>query len=577
MKDQKGEEIDPDKLKRMSWQELNDTAWRNGHLRHLMHGDTPETYPRSQRALSDKLRAWQKVQPRNPTGRTDTFEPVFVLPISKRWGKSTECIWLKTEDGVQMARELERPMKFRYTAAFEHSINAIINDVQGLAFATAPPDMKPTYVGKRGPRGAGFYFPEYGPTLGLIIYLDGIETNPDSLRGQACDGDVVSECAFIPGLMYTVRNVLVQQYQQRDHAYMILESSAPDVLDTDWETYFLPDAVERDAIFDATIEDNPKLTRERKDYWIRLAGGRGSVDCEREYFNVIAVPTDDRLVPEFDPLKHVVELPMPAHAHGYVSADPGSADLFGIQWAWWDFERALLYIRKDWAKRNASTDEVAEVIRAGEQELWGMEAEAEPYVYRPVKGISRYEMLQMRGFDHRREEHANKLTYYDDNEQVLKPNPYMRVTDVDRRLAADLGRLHKLDFHPADKTDSAEARKNAFRGAVKQGRILVHPECKQTISHWHGGRWNKRRTDWARTTQHGHFDLLACGIQLWRIVEQNLHLNPMPPARPLGAAVHAVVDDLPWQQKAQREREAMDVMNGLLDDRRGGTLRVRMT
>jgi hypothetical protein len=567
--DARGDEVDPEQIARMSFEQLNDLAWRNGSCSHLMHS--------SQRAAYAKLRAWQKVQPRNQNPeRTDTFRNAFLLPVSKRWGKSSMCLWVKTEDALRAPGS-----KHRYTAAHDNAIHSIIADIQREVFRYAPDDIRPTYHGKKGARGAGFYFPEYGPAQGSVIFLAGLESNPDALRGQECDGgDVVGECAFIPNLLYVVRNVLIQQYQGKPNAYMIMESSAPKDIDTDWERIFLVDAQERDAIFDATLEDNPMLSREDKDKFLELAGGRGNPDCEREYFNVIAVPTEERLVPEWQPHRHVQLLPTPEYAHCYVSTDPGSADLFGILWAWWDYSRGLLYFRKDWAKRNANTDEVAAVIKAVEAELWASkvpDGNVEPVVHRGgrVDGLSRYEMMQLRGYDTAVPKPEGALLYYDDNERILKPNPYMRVTDVDRSMARDMGPIYGLDFHPANKADSAEARKNAFRDAVKRGQVLAHPDCVLLNSHLNGGRWNKHRTDWARTAAHGHFDLLAAAIQMWRVVAENVNLNPNPPFRPQVAPGQEVMESLPWQQKATREREAMEVMNGLLVTG-AGELRVRV-
>lgn len=169
------------------------------------------------------------------------------------------------------------------------------------------------------------------------------------------------------------------------------------------------------------------------------------------------------------------------------------------------------------------------------------------------------------------------LSFYDGH--LLRPNPYMRVTDIDRRLGTDLGQLYGLDFNPADKTDSAEARTNAFRDAMRQGLVIIHPRCVKLIAHLQGARWNKNRTDWSRTTVMGHFDLMAAAIQLWRIVAQNRHMNPSPPYRPAVARGTQIEDSLPWQKSASPENRNIQIVREVLgidsSPRRPGVMRVK--
>jgi hypothetical protein len=348
---------------------------------------------------------------------------------------------------------------------------------------------------------------------------------------------------------------------------MILESSAPDQIDTDWERIFLPDARVRDAHAAATIEDNPLLSRFEKDEFIAAMGGRGHPDCEREYFNVIAVNPASRVVPEFDESRHVQDWPRPRHAHCYTSADPGTRDLFGLLWGYWDFGRAALYIEQDWAEPNALTRDVAAVIRRTEQELWGAPDPAgdarDRFTLREAKravaGATDVELVDR--WHPQTGAPPGTLTWFDG--KFLRANPYQRVSDIDLRLCADLQSEYGLAFQ-AIRKDSLEAMLASFRDALSLGKIVIHPRCVKLVAHLKAARWNKNRTDYERTTAHGHYDLLAAAVYLWRLVDGNRHMNPNAPEIPQGQLNVEVMASLPWQRAQDANRGDMDAMRALL-------------
>lgn len=535
--------IDPEQL---TSQELQDECWRAGKLRWLMHASQQQAY--------DRYRAWETTRlndERDPV--PGSYPRIFALPVSKRWGKTSLCLWILAEDCIRHPGTVRR-----YASAFQANIAEIVNDVSREVFATAPPDVCPAYKGSQGPQGAGFYFPN-----GSVIRLVGVDLHPNGLRGQSSDGDAFSEVGFMANLLYVVKNVIYHQYQGRPHASLILETSAPNIIDTEWERIFLPDAMARGAYFSATIEDNPRLSRRVKDEFIAASGGRGDPDCEREYYNVIAVDPSSRVVPEFDESKHVQDWPVPAYAHCYVSADPGTRDLFGLLWGYWDFGRAALYIQRDWAESNALTRDVAAVIRAGEQELWGAVDPAGGPRDRTAQRQARHagagpDVELVDAWHPALGAPAGTLTYFDG--KLLRANPYLRVSDIDLRLNADLAADHKLDF-VAIRKDSLEAMLASFRDALSFGKIVIHPRCVKLIAHLKAARWNKHRTDYERTSAHGHYDLLAAAVYMWRLVDGNRQLNPNAPYRPTG--VGEVIDYLPWQKAQQGGHvEAMRALLG---------------
>jgi hypothetical protein len=552
------DELETLDLEGLSDEQIHHALWRAGSIRHLMSEVQKRAY--------DAYRAWEAMPVK--LGAVGSFPRVFVLEWGKRIGKTTLCLWAKAEDAIRNPGS-----KCRYTSAFDNSISAIINDVQRNVFATCPEDVRPKYFGKRGPRGPGFYFPEWGPAAGSVIYLEGLESNPDALRGQECElGDVISECAFIPNLIYTVRNVLYQQYQGKPRARMLLESSAPVDLDTDWELVFLPDAKQRSAVHSATIEDNDRMSREEKDEFISAAYGRGHPDCEREYFNVINADPHKNVVPEFKPDEHVKRHKRPEFAITVVGADPGLRDLFGMVWGYWDFLEAKLVIQASWAKGNAGTRKVAAVNAAMEFALWGSWPSARLKNI-PLKGNGKdlgwcelldgepNAVLAEKLFVMSRTPEDARPWFYPPRAAIepevghfcawdgsrYQQAPQYRVSDIELRLIRDLDSEYGMSFTPTTK-EALEVMTNLVRDWVAAGRIVFEPNAGPVIDHVRVARWNKKRTEWDRHPVYGHFDCLAALIYAVRKVQTAVrHLNPNPPPSLRAGPGVTVIDGLPWQ------------------------------
>lgn len=482
----------------LSTEELYAALWEEGDLSMLMHA--------GQKRLVDQFFAWCEIPQFELTHEVGALPLVYAVEGGKRFGKTTVALWIAHMLGVRFAKKFGRPAMMRYTSAWQKTIDEIVGSVSPHAFATVPPSCEPKYHGKRGILPAGFYWPANGPTLGMRLALAGLDMHKDALRGQGNDYDFISEAAFIGNLDYTVRNVLIHQYHGRPWARMMVETSAPEVLGTDWEMIVLPDARKRGAVFSATIEDNPRLSRREKDFWINQAGGRGHPNCEREYFNVIQASPEQQVVPEFKVEGHVRDSTRPEYAIAMAAMDPGMRDLFAIIWGYWDAARAKLVIERDWCQRNASTRTVAQVIRQTEAELYGGACE-----------------LQSKRFGIKR---PAGLTWWDGKE--FRGNPLHRVSDTEARLIGDLTVDYGIQVMNTHKDDK-EAALFALRNAFGSGKIEVNPRCVNLISHVRTARWNENRTDYERTPQHGHYDLLDALVYLWRMVQPIRNQNPTPP------------------------------------------------
>lgn len=557
----------------LSEEELIALGWEVGDLGGLMH--------EGQRKLRDEIHRWRAIDQLEEVHETGSIPLVYVIAGGKRFGKTTLYLWVAYEIAVWYFKKYGRPAKMRLTSAFQRNIDEIAGSVVTQAFSTAPDASVPVYHGKRGVLPAGLYWPVDGPTGGARLALAGIDVNKDALRGQENDFDLVSEAAFISNLDYAIRNVLIHQYQQRPWARMFVESSAPEDLDTDWERIVMPDAKRRGAFAEVTIEDNSRLSRREKDYWISMAGGRGNPNAEREYFNVISGDPALRAVPEFSDELHVKRFERPKYGFGFCTADPGQTHLFGLLWSEYDFDRDKLLILDSWAKSNAGSMEVAAVCAAREFVLWGrwpdirmrripLRHDGAHRGWQDLLRGDKYEKLapelhrmactelrERPTTEKRPGEHIMKpipgaiTPFYDRNGFHL--NPCARVSDVDLQLIRDIDEHFGLEFLATSKEEFVTMLRN-FRNWIAEGRVLFAPDAGPVIDHVRAAKKDKRGK-LAEHPVHGHFDLLACGIYLTRKVEQFANRRPHPPSHILQEFPEGVevIKRLPWQPKSEQE------------------------
>jgi hypothetical protein len=467
-------------LSEVSDEELRAALWRSGHLSWKLDPH--------QLAVYDKYRAWEKLEP----GKEEkgSLRRIFVLDISRRWGKTFLIVTIKYEDAIRFPGSLHT-----FSTAFAKDIGEIILPLREDLDEDAPDDVKPEFRTSKSGKNQGLYFPNDS-----VIRLVGIDVNPRGLRGRRSDGFVVSEAGHVKNLAKTITSVVYPQFQRVPTARCILETNAPEELHHDFDEIFVPDAKLRDAYVFATIDDNTAITEEEREEFIIAAGGRDSPTCQREYYGKRVRDTNKAVIPEFSEENNVVQLELPAYADCYTALDPGVRDLCAILWGYWDFENARLCIQRAWAERNAGTKKIGELIHEVESELW------------------------------------SDLQRYSGGE--FKPNPYLRVSDTDARLRHDLYAEFGLRIAPVNKSTNEggsvqkelkEAGVHSVRLAIQNRQIVIDdsPETLLLRLHLANAEWNDHRTDYERSDKFGHFDLLDCLVYLWRAVRKNK--NPMPP------------------------------------------------
>lgn len=488
-------------------------AWELGELSWLLN--------EQQLAGYQQYREWELLDPAKQAGQ---YTRIFVLDWGRRVGKTFKRMLVRSEDCIR------HPGRFyRYASAFQKNIDEIVNGVSRDLFDTCPDHLRPRYATRQGV-GTGFFFPN-----GSVLRLVGLDKDPDGLRGRASDGDDISEAAFVRHLVPTVKNVLYAQYQGRPWARMCTESSGPLETDGDYDKEIVEDAKTRKAYSYATIDDNTRLSDEEREEFIRAAGGREHPDCQREYFNVRVRDPQSTVVPEFNAAKHVGTPTPPKYAYAFCFADPGTRDLFGLVWCYWDWELQILVVQRSWAERNAGTSRVIEVCREVERELWGSGGH----------GVAR-DAQTRRGGDEQPPGHetpAAALQYFDG--RSCCPNPYMRVADIDLTFMTDSMKDHGVVWQPADKSrvdskDAGSAAKTGeanlylLRGAFNDGVIEIWPDSGPLQAQLEGGRWNEQRTDFDRSRPAlGHLDCMkALAYGYRKAVLPIRNLNPFAPKLP---------------------------------------------
>jgi hypothetical protein len=458
-----------------------ETLWRAGKLRYKL-----KKHP-GQLDVYDMYRKWEQASyeaRKREEKLPGKFPRIFVLDISRRWGKDYFSLVLRIEDAIRRPGAM-----LTYGTALQKNISGILAPMLRQITEDCPSDVRPEYRQSTQGQSQGFYFPN-----GSVIKLVGIDRNPNGLRGFASDGITISEAGFVDYLQDAISSVLMPQLQGRLHATIVLNSTPPEVPGHAWDEIYCPEAKQRGAYVLRTIDDNPLLTSSEKQEFIDAAGGPESEKCRREYY-CERIRSESRVVlPEFNRERHVKDSEMPQHYHAYTCIDPGVQDLCAVTFSYWDFERAKLVIRGDWARANAPTNLVAAAIREGEEKAYG--------------AASRY-------FD----------------KDKWKANPYARLSDTDLRLITDLSTMFGLAVSPVSK-DSVEASLHALRNAFMLDLIEIHPSAEATADHLENAIWNKGRTSWDRHEVYGHFDLLDCVRYTWRHCQRAKNPNP-----PLGVTL----------------------------------------
>lgn len=424
-----------------------------------------------QQRVYDEVRLWQ-------AERRGLFG---VLDCGRRFGKDTISFVLAVEDAIRNPGS-----RIPYGAATQEAVRELLLPTAEWVLASAPKAMRPVWAASR----SAFEFPWHRSR----IVIAGLDMHPDRLRGPFMDSGFISEAGFVGELQSTVTNIFMPMMLGREAPFLLLNSSAPTSAAHAFDEHFVPLAKAQGTYAFRTVEDSPRYTREQLAEMALAVGGFDSITWRREFMGERITDPTRAIIPEWHAVKDhvskggvVEERARPPYFDRYVAMDPGFVDLTAALFAYVDFGEQLLVIEDELALSQAHTGTIARELTRKEEELG----------WRELRSTERL----------------------------------ARVSDVEKRLVADLQLEHGIQFHLTRK-DDRDAALAALRLAIQQKRIRIHPRCVTLRAHLEHGVWNKARTQFDRGDEGGlsHFDALAALMYLWRNVD--MKRNPYPALDP---------------------------------------------
>lgn len=446
--------------------QLSAVCWKRGDLDYKL---TP-----SQLDALDKIRKWIARADLEAEGR------VYALDSSRRWGKSVLLLLLGFEFAIT-----HPGTRTVYCAPQEKEALKILLPLYAQFILDCPPSMAPTWA-KTEKR---FNFPN-----GAWIEIIGLDEHPDGARGPFLDLCLLDEAGFFMNLEYLLISVLYPMMLGRPHARIICASTPSKTPGHYWSASVVPDCISFSAHDSRTLPDADQYSYAEKCEFIRKAGGAESSACQREYFCMHVIDELSAIVPEFADHKEgcVVIHEEPEWFDAYTVLDPGFNDLAAVVFGYWDFATRTIVVVDEFARPRANSKAVADGIKAIEKEHWGSK------VRRGASGS-------------------------------LRPQPYMRYSDNNPGLIADLNEIHELSFHGVQKS-SLDQMVNNLRILVEEERLHIHPRCTKLISHLEKGTWknttSSRKVFDRPGGEFGHYDLIAALVYLVLMVQQRR--NPTP-------------------------------------------------
>lgn len=460
---------------------------------------------------------------------SDRFK--YFIKCSRRLGKS----YLLVSLGAMACRRKDHAL-VRYAAPTKVALRKIIRPLIRTVTADCPPDIAPVWK----QTDSMYLFPETKAEFHIAGVNNG---HADDLRGTACDLFLVDEAGYVDDLHYLIHDVAMPQLLDPNGLVVagrrLIVAGSPARTPSHMFKEMCDEA-ERDGYYshfnifagEYPIEVIRKFLKEDgasdSDIDALLKGDYKAIKSTtilREYLALDVVDSDYALIPEWnDSFCQEFETDeFFPYYHKYDSLDIGVRDLSVALFAHYDFQRAKLFVHDEVTMNGPqmTTEKLAEAIREKEEDLWGVKWETFHH-----EGKTRYR---------------------------AKNPPYFRirrVSDKDLLLIQDISQIHGLYFEPTDK-GYLEEMVNEVRIWVNQGRIVVHPRCKQLLGCLRYGVWNEQRRDFDRSLAYGHFDAMASLMYLIRNVDTRTNPIPVDHKRP---ADDWFFNEEPEKKKAKLKR-----------------------
>jgi len=387
-----------------------------------------------------------------------------VCNCCRRFGK-TFCICLYCSEFA-----IRHPgVIIRYAAPTEKQVRKIVRPVMRTIFQDCPDDLRPFWNNQD----SAYYF-----SNGSEWHFAGTEKeNVEKLRGQGAHLVILDEAGSMSDVSYVANDVLLPQTIETEGRMLVI-STPPVTPGHKYVTMAMEAQVDGDYLMQ-NVNDNTHMSQRQKDKLCRASGGAKSTAWRREYLCEFVVDESRAVVPEFDLAAEAVAVRravVPAYFDPLVSCDVGYEDPTFILYGYYDFLAAKLVVQAESRIPRARTDQIAAEVKLKESLLWS-------------------------------------------NRKV-----FMRKTDVDHRLIADMAMQYQLTFTATAKDDK-EAQVNMLRMWIRDGRVLIDPSCRHLIFQLKTTIWDVARKEFDRTDE-GHGDGVDALIYMLR--NAPIRRNPYP-------------------------------------------------
>lgn len=459
-------------------QRARNELWRRGEIDWKLHSGQEDL-----RAFTDKL--------------ASGGHKIGAIRTSRRFGKT----YYLSQFAIQKCLKLPK-IAIPFGAPTIKAIKQIILPIFHEILRDCPRGLRPVFKSQEGV----WQFHNES-----AISLFGTDSgHAEKMRGIRARYGILDECGFMDDLQYIINDILTPALMY-DDGFILASSTPPPTMDHYFVELLGACEVKGTSIH-KTIWDNPLLkaqevlqfaealgckidwngftqfgcvNTQKGTLWAAQFIAEKSITFRRELEAEIIADPERKIIPEFDDAREqaIVKVsPKPKKFHCWTVLDLGMIDRTAVIYGYWDFDRAKAVIvdddNIDFKQEGMTAKKLSERVLAKEKILWGNQ------------------------------------------------KPYLRFGDGDLIALNELVE-HGLVLNPVNEyKDILEAQVNQCRLDIMNNQLEIDPAAKNTIAQLKYGIWNKRRTEFERTDNFGHFDNLAALLYFLRVI--NRQANPYP-------------------------------------------------
>jgi hypothetical protein len=392
----------------------------------------------------------------------------YVLNCSRRWGKTTILCILALETCLQQPDQM-----VRFASPTQKELKKSVLPIMRMLIKNAPAQYKPIFKQQDG------YFKFWNNSE---IHLSGANNeNGEGLRGQTSHLNIIDEAGTIDNLYYILDDILLPQTLTTGGTTLIA-STPPKTPAHDFHS-ICNDAELNGYYKKYTIYDNTTIDYETIQRFMKESKGENSTTWKREYLAEFVTDENSTVIPEWKD-EYVQEFNHDEYYryyHKYECMDLGFKDFTACLFGYYDFLKATLFVEDELTVNGTlcTSLNLANAIKAKEKELW------------------------------------NNMPVY-----------ARRCDSSNNQFIATLNNEQDLCFVNVNNKDP-EGQINITRLKIDNGKIIIHPRCKQLIGCLKYGVWDKNRKDLERSSEYGHYDHLMALVYL--VKNLDLNNNPIPP------------------------------------------------